>query len=71
MKIETRFGIGNIVFFMLENQPRASRVQGVEIYIDANGKALISYNLEGLGRLFKEDELTETRDKLKEKVFGI
>ena len=71
MKIETRFGIGNIVFFMLENQPRASRVQGAEIYIDANGKALILYNLEGLGRLFKEDELTETRDKLKEKVFGI
>lgn len=70
MKIETRFEIWDAVYFMHENEPRASRVQGVKIYIDANMKASVSYQLENFGRLFKEEELAETRDELQEKVFG-
>lgn len=48
MKIETRFEIGDGVHFMHENKPRASRVQGAEIDVDAYGRALISYKLETL-----------------------
>ena len=70
MIIGTRFEIGDEVYFMHENEPRASRIQGVEIYINANEKALISYQIENFGRLFKEEELAETRDELQEKVFG-
>lgn len=70
MKIETRFEIGDVVYFMHENEPRASRVQGAEIDVDAYGRALISYKLENFGRLSKEEELAETMDELQEKVFG-
>lgn len=55
---------------MHENEPRASRVQGAEIDVDAYGRALIFYKLENFGRLFKEEELAETLDELQEKVFG-
>lgn len=70
MKIVTRFEIGDGVHFMHENEPRASRVQGAEIDVDAYGRTLISYKLENFGRFFKEEELAETLDELQEKVFG-
>lgn len=71
MKIETRFGIGDIVYLMFANKPRASKVKGVEIYIDAQGESLISYKLECFSISYKEWELAETRDELQKKVFGI
>lgn len=70
MKIETRFELWDAVYFMHENEPRASRVQGVDIYVDANERVRISYKLENFSRSFKEEELAETRDELQEKVFG-
>lgn len=70
MKIETRFRLWDAVYFMHENEPRASRIQGAEIYINANGDVSVSYQLENFGRLFKEEELAETRDELQEKIFG-
>ena len=70
MNIHTRFGIGEEVIFMYDNKPRCSMVVKITVIMDSTHRVYIKYELRDVGMTYAENDLCNTLEELKEKVFG-
>lgn len=67
MVVETKYMIGDDVWFMSRNHICCASVNGV--FITHNDKTDIMYELNGYECRYSENELFESKDKLKKNLY--
>lgn len=75
MKLETKFNIGEEVFFLYENEIRKSSVSNIDICIGSNDNIKITYELKLKEKLtcfnLNENKVFKSKEELIETIFNV
>ena len=69
MKIETKFNVGDEVYYVADNKAQVGLINTIRAWVDVENRIFIRYELYGIGRDYEQDELFENSAEIITYIF--